>query len=145
MKNNKNNLFSTIVIIGAIAFIGWQTYNEFFKEEEKEILVCSNYQNTTFEEIYEAKNNNELAARENYLNKNFNFSGIIESIEYNEFTKEGYMQIQNVYVTAIVYFNKQEQSKLKNYKKGSKINFCGTVSDMSPLFGALEIQNSIIN
>lgn len=133
-----------IILIIVISIIVYPYINNLFEEKENTVLECSNLSHITFEQIYEDKTSNETVARDKYLNNSYNFNGTIESINYNEFTKQSYMEIKNVYVIATVYFNENQESKIKNYKKGDSISFCGTVNDISPLIGAIDINNSII-
>ena len=133
-----------IILIIVISIIVYPYINNLFEEKENTVLECSNLSHITFEQIYEDKTSNETVARDKYLNNSYNFSGTIESINYNEFTKQSYMTIKNVYVSATVYFNENQESIIKTYKKGDAISFCGTINDISPLIGAMDINNSII-
>lgn len=133
-----------IILIIVISIIVYPYINNLFEEKENTVLECSNLSHITFEQIYEDKTSNETVARDKYLNNSYNFSGTIENINYNEFTKQSYMTIKNVYVSATVYFNENQESIIKTYKKGDAISFCGTINDISPLIGAMDINNSII-
>lgn len=148
MENKKQfsllRVIFAIILILIVSVIFYPHISNLFEKKEVEILNCSELPNLTFEQIYEDKLANETAAREMYLNNSYNFNGTIDSINYNEYTKQSYMTIKNVYVSATVYFNENQENIIKTYKKGDTISFCGTINDISPLIGAMDINNSII-
>ena len=150
MKNNSNNSnnnrVSFIVILAFVVFVCYFTinYDKYFTSKSEK-LECNNYGNASLLEIYEAKSNNELDARNKYLNKSFNFTGKVSSVNYNEFTKGSYLMIEDGYITVEVYINDSQKELAEKLIKDENITFCATVSDLNPLIGAaLSLKNATI-
>ena len=132
-------LIIMFILLGVWFYNSFSSIGDIFKKEEIKKLSCEGLPSTTFEEIYQANSNNEVDARNKYLNKSFNFSGTIDQVNYNEFSDKPYLKIKNEWVIATIYLNKEEYSKVSDYNKGDVISFCGTVDDLFPLIGAMDI------
>ena len=83
--------------------------------------ICQNAEMVTLEEIYDLHATNVPQAKEKYEGKYFIIKGKLTKVLDN------YAKIESNYITADVYFNKEDLEKVIKMNKNDSITFCGKV------------------
>ena len=148
---DKKNFIASTIIIGALVGISIFFLNERgFLDPIKDYLLphetldCSNYTEIKLKDIYAEKETNLINAKEKYKNQTFIFKGKISYLDYSEVLDSYSFTVEDGEYEADVTINKSQIDKLKQYSTDSKISFCGTITDVDPIVGGLDINNATI-
>lgn len=113
-----------IIIIIAIIIISNNLSNKINEENSWIHYDCSGVPEMTFKQIKEGAPNDD----NKYKGNTYTFTTTIEEISGRKVItpiEEG------DYTGSYIYFNNEDKEKLKNYKPGDTITFCGTVTKIS--------------
>ena len=121
--NEKDKKRVTIlgIIVGILFIILFLIVLIILNPASKAKEMCKDAPRVTLEDVYELHAKNVPQAKEKYEGKYFIIEGKLSKVLDN------YAKIENKYITANVYFNKDDKEKVNKMKNKEKVTFCGKV------------------
>ena len=106
-------------------------------------IECNGLPVASSDNINKMVGNNKSLTKEQYLNKNFIFSGTIYGIYLDE--DMPYIRIEDSYTSPSYYLNFSEVEKARRYNTGDRITVCGTITDIGGLYSTIKVENVTIS
>lgn len=133
-----------IIIVVVIMIINYKGEQIKKVEEAKnwEKISCNGLPNASSDRIYDMVQENKSSATEQYLNKNFIFSGTIYGIYLDDDMPN--IRIEEKVTSPTYYLNIAEIDKARKYTKGDKITVCGTITKMGGMYSVIQVENVTI-
>ena len=156
MKNSnaRTQLLPVVIIIIGFLIAIISQYNNYTNNQSKlkaeveayEHGGYSQYSDVSFDTIYKARKENLIAAKDNYIDKVYIFSGEITYID--ESWDMPYLHVEqkfsNYGLEVTVYFMKSQTEYIKTLKNGDIVKFYGKIDSLDPIFGFMIIRDGIV-
>lgn len=146
LNSAEKKLIKWIIVAIVIVIVIFNYKGEKAKKVEEaknwERISCNGLPTASSDRIYDMVQENKSLATEQYLNKNFIFTGTIYGIYLDDDIPN--IRIEETVTSPTYYLNFAEVEKAKKYNKGDKITVCGTITKMGGMYSVIQVENVII-